>query len=164
MDNAELEELYKMVILDHARKPRNFREITNASASAIGDNPSCGDQIQVQIRFDPSNDIIEDVAFTGEGCSICMASASMMTNKIKKKHSNEVMDIYNKFHRLVTELPDSENESQSDEFKNLSKALGDLSLLRGVRRFPQRVKCATLAWQALKEALSNRSADASTLK
>lgn len=145
MEASDLEELYKMVILDHARKPRNFGKLADASATVSGDNPSCGDQITVQICLE--NEKLPAVQFTGEGCSICMASASMMTQKVKQKSQRDAEALYNQFHKMITTTDDAEAEA-------LSEGLGELGLLRGVRKFPQRVKCATLAWQALKEALA----------
>ena len=139
----ELEQLYQDVILDHSRRPRNFGELPDADFHVHGDNPSCGDEITLHVKFGP-NDSIEACRFTGQGCSICMASASLLTQKMKLKSRTEACELCNHFHEMLT----SAEEIPTD------KRLGDLRLLAGVRKFPLRVKCATLAWHALKEALA----------
>lgn len=141
--------MYQSVILDHSRRPRNFGELPDATVSASGDNPSCGDAITLQLRFDPSVDKLTDVKFHGDGCSICMASASMMTTKIKGKTRAEAEALRDEFQRLVGTAPSTGEPS---------KTLGDLRLLQGVRKFPQRLKCATLAWHALKQAMNEDGA------
>jgi nitrogen fixation NifU-like protein len=144
---VDLDELYQDVILDHSRRPRNFGELAGADARVHGDNPMCGDEITLQLKFD--GDKIGAAAFTGSGCSICMASASMLTQKVKNRTRAESAELSQVFQQLVT----GSKESSPD------KRLGDLSLLQGVRKFPQRVKCATLAWHALDQALANPSAN-----
>jgi len=139
---VDFEELYQAVILDHSRRPRNFGEMPDADAHIHANNPMCGDDVTVHVKFD-AQDAVESVSFTGNGCSICMASASMMTQKLKKKSRAESLELIRKFHELLT----AEQEPAPD------KRLGDLQLLNGVRKFPLRVKCATLAWHALEEAL-----------
>ena len=138
---GELEELYQEVILDHSRRPRNFGELPNASVKVHGDNPSCGDEIHLAVKFD-GNGGLEAIKFTGHGCAISQASASLMTIKLKGKSRAEVEKMLGAFHDLVT----TEN---GDGAKNL----GDLQVMRGVRRFPQRVKCAMLPWRAIEQAL-----------
>jgi nitrogen fixation protein NifU and related proteins len=141
---VELDELYQEIILDHSRRPRNYGELSSANLHARGDNPSCGDEIEIHLRVN-NGDIIEEIHFTGQGCAISQATASMMTSKIKGKTRAEALAMLEEFQQMLT---------APEEPKALSKNLGDLSLLKSVRKFPQRVKCATLSWQALKQALS----------
>jgi nitrogen fixation protein NifU and related proteins len=138
--NDELEELYQQVILDHSKRPRNFGEITDA-VHVHGDNPSCGDEIQLHVKFGPEHEV-SDLKFTGMGCAISQASASLMTLKLKGKSREESLRLLRAFQQLVT------SDSEPD-----TKGLGDAVLLRGVRKFPQRVKCAMLAWRAFEQAL-----------
>ncbi|HZR79313.1 MAG TPA: SUF system NifU family Fe-S cluster assembly protein [Chthoniobacterales bacterium] len=138
---GDLEELYQEVILDHSRRPRNFGELPDASVKVHGDNPSCGDEIHLAVKFD-GNGGLEAIKFTGHGCAISQASASLMTIKLKGKSRGDVEQMLRAFHDLVT----SENNSAS-------KNLGDLQVMRGVRKFPQRVKCAMLPWRAIEQAL-----------
>lgn len=134
--------LYEEVILDHNRSPRNFGELPGANRTARGHNPMCGDQLTLWLLVE--GDTITDARFTGEGCAISKASASMMTQAIKGKSRAEAEALFERFHALVTgkggEVPD--------------KALGSLRAFAGVARFPMRVKCASLAWHALKDALN----------
>ena len=139
----ELDELYQDVILDHSRHPRNYGELPGADRHARGDNPVCGDEVILHVKFGVG-DRIEAISFTGHGCSICMASASMMTIKMKKRSRAESGELVRHFQQMLT----SESEIEPD------KRLGDLRLLKGVRNFPLRVKCATLPWHALVEALA----------
>lgn len=143
----DFEELYQDVILDHSRRPRNFREMPEADAHAHGDNPMCGDEVNIHVKLD-ADGIMEAVTFTGNGCSICMASASLMTVKLKKKNRAEAGQLTRKFLAMLTDA----QEPATD------RAMGDLSLFKGVRKFPLRVKCATLAWHAFEEALNKISA------
>ena len=138
---GELEELYQEVILDHSRRPRNFGELTNASVRVHGDNPSCGDEIHLAMKFG-GNGGVEEIKFTGHGCAISQASASLMTMKLKGKSRDEVERMLRAFHDLVTTGKDDG-----------AKGLGDLQVMRGVRKFPQRVKCAMLPWRAVEQAL-----------
>ncbi len=147
--NTELEELYQQVLLDHSKRPRNFGEIAEGAIVVHGDNPSCGDEIHLHVKISPEGGV-EDVKFTGQGCAISMASASMMTLKVKGRARPEVLETMRQFHDLVT------GASESD-----ARQLGDLRLMQGVRKFPQRVKCAMLAWRALEQALDEgRDAEA----
>jgi nitrogen fixation NifU-like protein len=139
--SLELEELYQEVILDHSRKPRNFGELADAAVRVHGDNPSCGDEIHLAVKFG-ANGELKDIKFTGHGCAISQASASLMTMKLKGKSRAEVTEMLRAFHDLVT-----------GETSEAPKTLGDLRLLQGVRKFPQRVKCAMLAWRAVEQAL-----------
>ena len=141
----DFDELYKEVVLDHCRRPRNFGELPDADAHVHGDNPSCGDEITLHVKFGANNDIA-DVAFTGSGCSLCMASASMMTQKIKQRPSADAEALWASLHGLLT----AEVEPEPDD------KLGELQVLQGVRKFPMRVKCATLPWQALRQAFADK--------
>jgi nitrogen fixation NifU-like protein len=146
--NVELEELYQDVILDHSRRPRNFGELPNAAVIVHGDNPACGDEIHLAVQFGQDGSL-QDIKFTGHGCAISQASASMMTMKLKGKSRDEVMEMLRTIRSLVTTETPTE-----------SRKLGDLQLMQGVRKFPQRVKCAMLAWRAVEQALQQRAGEA----
>jgi nitrogen fixation NifU-like protein len=139
--NPELEELYQAVILDHSRRPRNFGELGDAAVLIHGDNPVCGDEIHLGVKFDTDGGL-QDIRFTGHGCAISQASASLMTMKLKGKSRAEATEMFRAFHDLVT-----------DERADAPKMLGDLQVMQGVRKFPQRVKCAMLPWRAVEQAL-----------
>jgi nitrogen fixation NifU-like protein len=143
---VDFEELYREVILEHARRPRNLGEIPDADRHVHGDNPLCGDEVTVHVKFG-ENDDIADIAFTGNACSICTASASLMTQQVKHRTRAEAGSLWQRFHDMLVAQP----EPEPDE------SLGNLLALQGVRKFPMRVKCATLPWQALKEALDAKS-------
>jgi nitrogen fixation NifU-like protein len=146
--SSELEELYQEVILDHSRRPRNFGTLPNADVLVHGDNPACGDEIHLGVHFDPDGKLAE-IKFSGQGCAISQASASMMTMKLKGKTRAEAVELSRAFKNLVT------TESAAE-----SKSLGDLQFLQGVRNFPQRVKCAMLAWRAVEQALAQSAGEA----
>jgi nitrogen fixation NifU-like protein len=146
--STELEELYQEVILDHSRRPRNFGTLPNADVLVHGDNPACGDEIHLGVHFDPEGKL-EEIKFSGQGCAISQASASMMTMKLKGKTRSEAAELSRAFKNLVTTDATAE-----------SKNLGDLQLLQGVRKFPQRVKCAMLAWRAVEQALAETGREA----
>ncbi len=146
----ELEELYQEVILDHSRRPRNFGDLADAAVRVHGDNPACGDEIHLGVKSGTDGGL-QDIKFTGHGCAISQASASLMTAKLKGKSRAEATEMLRAFHDLVT-----------DETAEAPKMLGDLRLLQGVRKFPQRVKCAMLAWRAVEQALQ-QSAGESTI-
>jgi len=144
----EIEELYQEVILDHSRRPRNFGELPDAAVRVHGDNPACGDEIHLAVKLDDDGGL-EDIKFTGRGCAISQASASLMTMKLKGKSRAEAMEMLRAFHDLVT------NDSEE-----APKALGDLRVMRGVRNFPQRVKCAMLPWRAVEQAFEQGAGEA----
>jgi nitrogen fixation NifU-like protein len=146
--NSELEELYQEVILDHSRKPRNFGELADAAVRVHGDNPSCGDEIVLGVNFGADGSV-QEIKFSGHGCAISQASASLMTAKVKGKPRAQTEEMLRAFHDLVA----GENENPS------SVNLGDLGVMRGVRKFPQRVKCAMLAWRALEQALQQNAGE-----
>lgn len=134
----ELAELYQEVLLDHSRHPRNCRPITDSVAFAEGDNPLCGDAVTVYLDLD--GEVIADASFLGRGCAISQASASLMTEAVRGKTAAEARQLADRFRGLVT------SEGTGEE-------LGKLAIFRGVREFPMRVKCATLAWHTLLAAL-----------
>ena len=140
---ADLRELYQEVILDHHKRPRNCRRPDNANKHADGFNPLCGDKVSVFVRLEGG--VVRDIAFQGSGCAISTASASLMTESLKGKSEAEVAQIFERFHDLVMgKTPvDSDNS-----------ALGKLAVFAGVRDYPVRVKCATLAWHTMRAALA----------
>ncbi len=146
--NSELEELYQQVLLDHSKRPRNFGEITEGAVHVQGNNPSCGDEINLHVRFG-ENGKVEDVKFTGQGCAISQASASMMTMKLKGKSREEATEMLHSFQDLIMK-----------DVAEPPRMLGDLRLMQGVRKFPQRVKCAMLAWRAFEEAVEHSDSPA----
>ena len=149
---SELRELYQEVILDHSRKPRNFGEPKGANRRAQGTNPLCGDRATVFLSLD--GDTVKDAGFIGSGCSISTASASMMTESVKGKSRAEVEALFDKFHELITKDPGARHGNGVE--------LGKLAVFSGVGEFPARVKCATLAWHALKAALLGEDKPVST--
>jgi len=147
----ELKELYQQVILDHNKAPRNFRKIENPSGFAEGYNPLCGDKINIYVNFD--NEKISDISFQGSGCAISKASASLMTSMLKGKTRKEAEEIFNRFHDLVTDKLGDNPEIED---------LGKLAVFAGVREFPIRVKCASLAWHTMMNALNDNDEKVST--
>ncbi len=143
---SEINELYQEFILDHNKNPRNFREIQNADKQADGNNPLCGDKIKVYATLD--GDIVTDVAFTGSGCAISKASASIMTQTLKGKTVSEAERLFDEFHRMVTGKLDIETDEHD---------LGKLRIFAGVLEFPARVKCASLSWHTINAALHNET-------
>lgn len=139
---SELRELYQQVILDHNKKPRNFHAMDDCDHMADGHNPLCGDRIKVYLKLEDG--LVKDVSFQGAGCAISTASASMMTETLKGKTEAEAEALFEKFHHLVTE---------GDEGSAEGPKLGKLAVFAGVREFPVRVKCATLAWHTFQAAL-----------
>jgi nitrogen fixation NifU-like protein len=138
-----LNELYQEVILDHNKRPRNFRTIEQASHHAEGHNPLCGDRLSLYVQV--AGDRIDDVAFKGSGCAISKASASLMTDAVKGQTVEAANALFERFHQMVTTPPDQPVEN-----------MGKLSVLAGVREFPVRVKCASLCWHTLKAALERK--------
>ena len=137
---TDLRDLYQEVIIEHTRHPRNFGELEPRTHEADGYNPLCGDKVVIQLRVE--GDRVSDVRFEGEGCSISTASASLMTEAVKGRTLAEASELFERFHQLVTKQPASE-----------PPALGKLAVMGGVRDYPVRVKCATLAWHTLRAAL-----------
>lgn len=145
----ELKELYRDVILDHNRQPRNFGPLAGANARAEGHNPLCGDRLSVSLRM--NGDRVEDLRFEGQGCAISTAAASLMTEAVKGRDRTAIRKLFDQMHALLT---------QSDAVA--APELGKLAALSGVREFPMRVKCATLCWHTLNAALDRDSAPVST--
>lgn len=141
--HAELRDLYQQVIMDHNKSPRHFHEMTDADHIGHGNNPLCGDTIIVYLKV--RHEVIEEVSFQGSGCAISMASASLMTEALKGKNVKEAVELYRAVHAELT--GESENQTTQD--------LGKLSVLSGVREFPARVKCATLAWHTVESILTD---------
>jgi len=142
---SELSELYQQVILDHNKKPRNFRKLENANHTADGYNPLCGDQLTIYL--DLEDGLVKEVGFEGSGCAISKASASMMTQAVKGKSKEQAENLFQEFHSMVTGELNEEMEENS---------LGNLKIFAGVREFPVRVKCATLPWHTLHAALNKQ--------
>jgi len=140
---SELRELYQTTILDHNKQPRNFRVPAGANRQAAGHNPLCGDRVAVHVVFE--EDVVKDVGFQGAGCAISTASASLMTQAVKGKSRAEFEKLFDAFHEVVTGDPQQEVDAAS---------VGKLAVLAGVREYPVRVKCATLAWHTLRAALA----------
>lgn len=143
---SEINELYQEVILDHNKNPRNFREIEDANKHADGNNPLCGDKIKVYAMVD--GDVVTDVAFTGSGCAISKASASIMTQTLKGKTVAEAEVLFDEFHKMVTGKLDPETDPHN---------LGKLRIFAGVLEFPARVKCASLSWHTINAALHDEA-------
>ena len=138
---SDLSDLYQEILLEHNRRPRNFRILDDATHQADGFNPLCGDQISLQLKV--GDDKVNDVGFQGHGCAISRASASLLTQAVKGASSADAMAMFDEFHRMLTE-PDAELDYD---------LLGDLEMLAGVIAYPTRIKCAILAWHTLKAAM-----------
>jgi nitrogen fixation NifU-like protein len=148
----DLRELYQETILGHNKKPRNFRVLADANREADGRNPLCGDEFTLYARVS-GDGLVEEVTFQGTGCAISKASASLMTEFVKGKNIEEVYEDFDRFHQLVTSSPSAPPETDG---------LGKLAVFAGVREYPMRVKCATLAWHALRAALDDGDVVAKT--
>ena len=143
----DLRALYEEVILDHNRNPRNYPKIPDGcNCSAHGDNPLCGDEVQVHLRVE--NGVIQDIGFEGHGCAISTASASLMTEALKGKSEAEAAALFEAVHEYLTDQSYDESDEDTDR-------LGKLTVLGGVKQYPMRVKCATLAWHTLRAALAH---------
>lgn len=149
--SSDLRDLYQEVVIDHSKQPRNFRKLEGASRTAEGFNPLCGDQLTLYVKL--ADGVIEDIAFQGSGCAISKASASLMTAALKGKKQEEALALFGRVHVMLTEGPSGEVKLED---------VGKLAALSGVWEFPMRVKCATLAWHTLLNALEARGARIST--
>jgi nitrogen fixation NifU-like protein len=147
---SDLRELYQELILDHGRRPRNFGPLPGATHDAIGHNPLCGDKITLHVRVD--GDVVGGVSFEGQGCAISQASASLMTEAVKGRKLGDVQSLFRKMTALVT-------GRDADVDKEGDVELGKLAVFEGVRQYPMRVKCATLAWHTLANALEGNAAE-----
>jgi nitrogen fixation protein NifU and related proteins len=148
---ADLKDLYQEAILDHHKKPRNFRMLDRANRHADGFNPLCGDKLSVYIQIE--NGIVMDIGFIGSGCAISTASASMMTDCLKGKTEDEARRLFERFHQMVTDRSNPKPDPAD---------LGKLAVFSGVREYPVRVKCATLAWHTMRAALEGEKATVAT--
>ncbi len=151
----ELRDLYRELILDHARSPRHFGKLEGATHSAEGINPLCGDKLKIYFSIDPDGRI-SDAKFEGSGCAISVASASLLTDKVIGLKSGDALDFFSALVSRLTGKPENGDEPAS------KVDLGKLKALEGVKEFPARVKCATLAWHALNSAIQNKSEPVST--
>ena len=140
---SDLRDLYQEVILDHGRNPRNFQRMDDATTQLEGFNPLCGDKLTLYLKIE--DDVVKDISFEGAGCAISMASASLMTEEIKGKTEKEAREIFARFRQLVS----------TKEADASPEGLDRLVVLGGVRQFPSRVKCATLAWHTMASAMKN---------
>ena len=148
--SSDLSDLYQEVVLEHSKRPRNYRVVEGHNREAAGHNPLCGDQLSVTLKVE--GDVIRDIGFQGQGCAISRASASVMTGAVKDKTREEAEQLFEQVHKLVTEGP-----AEVD-----TEALGKLAVLSGVSEFPARVKCASLAWHTLRAALRGEAEPIST--
>ncbi len=148
---SDLRELYQELILDHTKRPRNFGRLETANCQADGYNPLCGDKVTVFLNVE--NDVVNDIRFQGSGCAISTASASLMTESLKGKTVADAKTLFARFHELLT--------GKSDQLPDI-EALGKLAVFSGVKEFPIRVKCATLAWHTMNAALSHQQQPVST--
>jgi nitrogen fixation NifU-like protein len=149
---SDLRELYQTTILDHNKKPRNFCRPEGANREANGWNPLCGDKVTVYLTVD-DDDVVREVGFLGSGCAISTASASMMTQAVKGKTLDEVLEVFDRFHELVTGPPAVEADPEP---------LGKLTVFSGVHEYPMRVKCATLPWHTMRSAVRGDGETAKT--
>ena len=151
---SALRELYQEVILDHGKSPRNFGKPEHVTCESNGHNPLCGDTVTIYLQL--KGDVVEDVGFEGRGCAISIASASMMTEILRGKSVAEIGAMFERFHHLVTEDEAAANGgSDGEDFEKLT-------VLSGVKEFPMRVKCATLAWHTMQAALKGDDQEVST--
>ena len=141
-----LDDLYQELLLDHKRQPRNWGQLAHANAHAEGHNPLCGDTIRLDVV--KNDGVVEDIAFEGAGCAICIASASLMTQAVKGRSVNEAQRLVRVMHEMLTGATSSKDADDA--------YLGKLVVLRGVRRFPSRIKCAALAWRALQQCVATQ--------
>ena len=153
----DLKELYQEIILDHGKNPRNLRKTDNFNKDAKGHNPLCGDKVHVYLKLDENKKIC-DISFEGHGCAISMASASIMTDLMKDKKETDVNKLINSFLDMIKADPEMKNEllSENEKIKLMS--------LSGVKKYPMRVKCATLAWHTLISAMNNSQEEINTEK
>ena len=153
----ELKELYQEIILDHGKNPRNLRKTENFNKDAKGHNPLCGDKVHIYLKLD-ENKKVHDISFEGQGCAISMASASIMTDLVKGKEENEVKEIIEDFLQMIKEKDQLNNKILGDNEKT------KLMCLSGVKKYPMRVKCATLSWHTLISAIDNNHEEINTEK
>jgi nitrogen fixation NifU-like protein len=147
---SDLRDLYQEVILDHTKKPRNFRKLETANHRAVGHNPLCGDKVTIYV--DVEDGVIKDISFQGQGCAVSTASASVLTESVKGRTPAEAEALFQRFHDLVTGKPEA----------SAGPELGKLAIFAGVQKYPVRVKCATLPWHTLRAAFEEKAEAVST--
>jgi len=152
-----LKELYQEIILDHGKNPKNLKKIENFNREAKGYNPLCGDKVHVYVKLDDEKNI-EDLSFEGSGCAISMASASIMTDLLKNRKEKEMNEIVNDFLEMIKDKPDLKTKILQEDEKT------KLMCLSGVKQYPMRVKCATLAWHTLTSAINDKKEEINTEK
>ena len=150
-----LKELYQEIILEHGKNPRNLRKTDNYNKDAIGNNPLCGDNVHIYLKLDEEKKVV-DISFEGSGCAISMASASIMTDLMKGKEEREAKEIINDFLGMITQKPDLKSKYITEDEKT------KLMCLAGVKKFPMRVKCATLSWHTLISAIDKTQEEINT--
>ena len=153
----DLKDLYQEIILDHGKNPRNLRKTENFNKDAKGHNPLCGDKVHIFLKID-ENKNISDISFEGSGCAISMASASIMTDLMKEKKEKEVKELVENFLQMIKESPEMKTKIITENEKT------KLMSLSGVKQYPMRVKCATLAWHTLTSAMNNSQEETNTEK
>ena len=153
----DLKDLYQEIILDHGKNPRNLRKTKNFNKDAKGHNPLCGDKVHVYLKLD-ENKKISDIKFEGEGCAISMASASIMTELMKNKEEPEVKELIDDFLKMIKDSPELSSKIISEDEKT------KLMSLSGVKKYPMRVKCATLPWHTLVSAMTDKPGEVNTEK
>ena len=153
----DLKDLYQEIILDHGKNPRNLRKTENFNKDAKGHNPLCGDKVHIFLKID-ENKNISDISFEGSGCAISMASASIMTDLMKEKKEKEVKELVEDFLQMIKESPEMKTKIINENEKT------KLMSLSGVKQYPMRVKCATLAWHSLTSAMNNSQEETNTEK
>jgi len=149
---VSLSDLYQEIILDHYKNPRNYGEMDEPDIHVEDNNPSCGDELEVDVELDEDGEIIDDISFTGEGCAISMASASLMSDRLEGKSIEDAEDLRNRFKSMIT-------SDEERDLEDLKEELGDLVSLKGVIKFPIRVKCANLSWNTFKKGLDAKDED-----
>ena len=164
---SDLEDLYQEVIVDHSRRPRNFKKLENANRHAEGYNPLCGDKVSIYLKLE--NDAVTDISFQGSGCAISTASASLLTEALKGRTRAEAEALFEGFHDLVTDgqraalpAPSSASPSRASALASPTPPLGKLAVFSGVSKYPVRVKCAILAWHTFRAALAGNEEVVST--
>jgi len=145
---VSLSDLYQEVILDHYKNPRNYGEMDEPDMHVEDNNPSCGDELEINVKFDESGNVLEDISFTGQGCAISMASASLMSDRLEGKNIEDAEELRENFKAMIT--------SDDEDLEALKDELGDLVSLKGVIKFPIRVKCANLSCNTLKKVLNEK--------
>ena len=153
----DLKDLYQEIILDHGKNPRNLKKSDNFNKDAKGHNPLCGDKVHIYLKVDENNKI-SDIAFEGSGCAISMASASIMTDLMKEKKEIEVKELVDDFLEMIKQNPELKSKILSENEKT------KLMSLSGVKKYPMRVKCATMAWHTLTAAMKNANEETNTDK